>query len=60
VLEICGGQNIFADSRVAWPQVSREQVLMRQPQVIVAAGDEVRFRKFSTTGQVSSQSRYSP
>ena len=45
VLEICGGQNIFADSRVAWPQVSREQVLTRQPQAIVAAGDESQIPK---------------
>jgi len=39
VLELCGGENIFAASRVPWPQVSREQVLMRQPQAIVVAGD---------------------
>lgn len=26
VLETCGGENIFAESRVPWPQVSREQV----------------------------------
>ena len=45
VLEICGGENIFADSRVTWPQVSREQVLMRQPQAIVAAGDESQIPK---------------
>lgn len=39
VLALCGGENIFADSRVPWPQVSREQVLSRQPQVIVLPGD---------------------
>ena len=38
VLELCGAKNIFADSRVPWPQVSREQVLNRHPQVIVVAG----------------------
>ncbi|MDU6388279.1 MAG: vitamin B12 ABC transporter substrate-binding protein BtuF, partial [Pantoea sp.] len=27
------------DSRVSWPQVSREQVLIRHPQAIVVAGD---------------------
>ncbi len=32
VLRLCGGENIFATSRVPWPQVSREQVLARQPQ----------------------------
>lgn len=31
VLRLCGGENIFATSRVPWPQVSREQVLARQP-----------------------------
>lgn len=39
ILQLCGGENIFADSRVAWPQVSREQVLMRKPVAIVAGGD---------------------
>lgn len=40
ILEVCGGQNIFADSRVPWPQVSREQVLSRRPQAIIITGDE--------------------
>ncbi|KAA6045301.1 vitamin B12 ABC transporter substrate-binding protein BtuF [Pantoea sp. ICBG 1758] len=39
IVTLCGGQNIFADSRVSWPQVSREQVLIRQPQAIVISGD---------------------
>lgn len=40
VIEACGGQNIFAASRVPWPQVSREQVIARQPQAIVTTGDQ--------------------
>ena len=40
IVEACGGENIFADSPVPWPQVSREQVLMRHPQAIIATGDE--------------------
>lgn len=40
VLALCGATNIFADSPVPWPQVSREQVLTRKPQAIVVAGDE--------------------
>lgn len=40
IMQICGGENIFADSRVVWPQVSREQVLMRHPAVIVTAGEQ--------------------
>jgi len=39
ILQLCGGNNIFADSKVPWPQVSREQVLMRHPQAIVIAGN---------------------
>ncbi|WP_428466381.1 vitamin B12 ABC transporter substrate-binding protein BtuF [Photobacterium minamisatsumaniensis] len=34
VFTLCGGENIFADSAVAYPQVSEEQVLVRQPEVI--------------------------
>ncbi len=43
VLRLCGGENIFATSRVPWPQVSREQVLARQPQAIVVTGDASRI-----------------
>lgn len=43
VLALCGAHNIFADSPVPWPQVGREQVLSRQPQVIVVAGDPERI-----------------
>ncbi|MFK8258683.1 vitamin B12 ABC transporter substrate-binding protein BtuF [Erwinia sp. AnSW2-5] len=39
VLRLCGGENIFADVHVPWPQVSREQVLLRHPAAIVAPGD---------------------
>lgn len=45
VLTLCGGENIFAASRVPWPQVSREQVLARDPQAIVVAGDADETRK---------------
>lgn len=38
VVSLCGAQNIFNDSPVPWPQVSREQVLMRSPQVIIISG----------------------
>ncbi|MGA9616371.1 vitamin B12 ABC transporter substrate-binding protein BtuF [Serratia proteamaculans] len=40
VLSLCGAENIFADSRMPWPQISREQVLARQPQAIVITGDQ--------------------
>ncbi len=45
VLEICGGENIFAESRVPRPQVSREQVLARQPQAIVVVGNASEIPK---------------
>lgn len=38
VVTLCGGENIFASARVPWPQVSREQVLARDPQAIVVTG----------------------
>lgn len=39
LLALCGGENIFATGSVPWPQVSREQVLIRRPDVIVVPGD---------------------
>lgn len=39
IVSMCGGENIFANSRVPWPQVSREQVLVRKPQAIIIPGD---------------------
>ncbi|WP_230492427.1 vitamin B12 ABC transporter substrate-binding protein BtuF [Martelella alba] len=43
VLELCNAHNIFADSPVPWPQVSREQVIIRKPQFIVTVGDDNRI-----------------
>lgn len=40
VVKFCGGENIFENSAVQWPQVSREQVLTRKPDVIVMAGTQ--------------------
>ena len=37
IFGFCGGENIFAHSRVAYPQVNQEQVLVRQPQVIFSS-----------------------
>ena len=39
VIEIAGGENIFRDARAAYPQVSLEEVLARNPQAIVDMGD---------------------
>lgn len=46
IVELCGGENIFADSRVPWPQVSREQVLMRHPSVIITGGEAAAVSAF--------------
>lgn len=45
IITLCAGKNIFADSRVSWPQVSREQVLMRHPQAIVIGGSAEQARQ---------------
>lgn len=44
VLHVCGVENVFADSRIAWPIVSREQIIYRKPRVLITGihqeGDE--------------------
>lgn len=44
IITLCAGKNVFADSRVSWPQVSREQVLMRHPQAIVIGGSAAQAK----------------
>ncbi|GGF73629.1 cobalamin-binding protein [Alteromonas lipolytica] len=39
-LTTCGAQSIFNDSPIDYPQVSVKQVLLRQPQLLVAASDQ--------------------
>lgn len=39
VIETAGGENVFRDARAAYPQVSLEEVLARNPRVIVDMGD---------------------
>jgi ABC-type Fe3+-hydroxamate transport system substrate-binding protein len=34
VIELCGGRNLFADAKVIAPEVSRESILMANPDVI--------------------------
>ncbi|OTA17068.1 putative periplasmic binding protein [Xenorhabdus vietnamensis] len=47
LISVCGGKNIFADSPVSWPQVNREQVLTRKPEVIVMGGTEEQKQKIA-------------
>ncbi|NKI74393.1 vitamin B12 ABC transporter substrate-binding protein BtuF [Dickeya sp. CFBP 2040] len=51
VISLCGGSNIFADSPAPWPQVSREQVIRRQPQVIVISGQPSAVEHIKTFWQ---------
>lgn len=51
ILQLCAGRNIFEDSPVPWPQVSREQVLMRQPEVIVSGGDAAQVAQINAYWQ---------
>ena len=58
-LRVCGARNIFADLDTAAPAVTREAVLARDPQLIIAsappgAGDAwlEEWRKFSTLAAV--------
>ncbi|MGH7475927.1 MAG: ABC transporter substrate-binding protein [Longimicrobiales bacterium] len=37
LITIAGGENVFADLRSPWPQVSLEEILRRQPDVLVTA-----------------------
>ena len=39
VIEIAGGENVFRDASAAYPQVSLEEVLSRNPEVIVDMGE---------------------
>jgi iron complex transport system substrate-binding protein len=39
VLEMAGGRNIFADSPVPYPKVLHEEILARNPQVIIDMGE---------------------
>lgn len=41
IIELCGGENIFADISLVAPKVSVEAVLTRNPQAIVASGMDV-------------------
>ncbi|KJY94836.1 cobalamin-binding protein [Pseudoalteromonas ruthenica] len=39
-IELCGGDNVFADSRADYPQISVENVLLSAPDVIVMADEK--------------------
>jgi iron complex transport system substrate-binding protein len=39
VIEIAGGENVFRDAKAAYPEVSLEEVMARNPEAIVDMGD---------------------
>ncbi|MBY0503332.1 MAG: helical backbone metal receptor [Bryobacteraceae bacterium] len=39
LIALAGGQNIFADAPVSYPKISVEEILARQPEVIIDMGD---------------------
>jgi iron complex transport system substrate-binding protein len=39
LIELAGGLNIFADAPVSYPKISAEEILARQPDVIIDMGD---------------------
>jgi iron complex transport system substrate-binding protein len=39
LIGIAGGENVFADMRQLWPQVSLEEIVRRQPDVIIRPSD---------------------
>lgn len=48
IVSLCGATNIFSDSPAPWPQVSREQVLSRQPQAIIFPGTAQQQSEMAT------------
>ncbi|MCI0434021.1 MAG: helical backbone metal receptor [Gemmatimonadetes bacterium] len=54
LIEIAGGENVFADSPVLWPAVSVEETVVRQPDVVIVS------TAGSTPGQVLEHLRSSP
>ncbi len=50
LIAIAGGSNVFADSKSLWPQVSLEEIVRRQPDVVIVAGGgaEAAPRQFQT------------
>lgn len=49
-LDLCGGDNVFADLTQAAPAVSREAVLARRPDVILGGGDGGGLDDWKRTG----------
>ena len=51
MIELCGGQNLFDDLEQLAPVVSLEDVLSRNPDVIIAGDDSAQLEAVVTLGQ---------
>ena len=51
VIRLCGGRNVFADLQALAPSVSLESVLQRDPEVIVAGGEDGKRRHLQNNGR---------
>ncbi len=49
VFSFCGGENIFANSSAPYPQVSQEQILVRDPDVIFTSAHAIKNGSFWDT-----------
>jgi iron complex transport system substrate-binding protein len=54
VITLAGGRNILADSRVAYPKVLHEEILARNPEVIIDMGEHADAASLSP-GQIASE-----
>jgi iron complex transport system substrate-binding protein len=54
MIEIAGGRNIFADSKIGYPKVLHEELLARNPQVIIDMGEHADASSL-TPAQIASE-----
>ena len=63
VIELCGGKNIFADARVISPEVSRESVILKNPDAIFYNSKnndwQSSFKQWPVIAAVKNQQMYS-
>ncbi len=55
VIELCGGENIFAELPVLTPVISLEDVIARKPQVVLGGGSSVSAQELAALWQQNSQ-----
>lgn len=57
-IRYCGGENIFAALPLSAPEVSMEAVVAANPDVIIASGDDPRWRRWKKMRAVNQQHLY--